>query len=239
MQLHEACSAKLPNKKRLRVGRGPGSGIGKTSGRGLKGATARSGWTMKASYEGGQMPLFRRLPKRGFRNGPFRETFAVVNVSALSVFAAGSKIDPVQLREKGLVQGPQRYPVKVLGEGDLSVALTVSADGFSQSAIAKIQKAGGTIVWIGGTPKKPSPDFKKIEAEKKKQAAEKAKAKVPEGKDKGAKPQPKPEGGQPAKPAKPPKPQGPKPQAPQAPQAKESGPETPPQTPPPAPAPGV
>ncbi len=180
MQLHEACGGKLSNKKKIRVGRGPGSGIGKTSGRGLKGATARSGWSMKGTYEGGQMPLFRRLPKRGFRNGPFRETFNVVNVEALSEFAAGSKVGPDELRQASLVQGSKRLPVKILGTGELSVALTVCADGFSQSAIAKIEKAGGKVEWIGGAPKKPSPNFKKLDAEKKKAAAEIAKSAKPE-----------------------------------------------------------
>ena len=200
MQLHEARRADLSHKKRLRVGRGPGSGIGKTSGRGLKGATARSGYAMKGTYEGGQMPLFRRLPKRGFRNGPFRETFAVVNVGALGDFAAGSKIGPAEIRKAGLVLGPARFPLKVLGDGELSVSLTITADAFSQSALAKIEKAGGKAEWIGGPPKKPAPDFKKIEAEKKKQAAEKAKeGKGGEGKDKRAKTDAAPQGGKPAK----------------------------------------
>jgi len=192
MQLHDVRKANLSNKKKVRVGRGPGSGLGKTAGRGIKGAASRSGFTIKATYEGGQMPLFRRLPKRGFRNGPFRETFTVVNVGDLGRFEAGSAVGIEQLREAGLLQGPARNPIKILGNGELSVALNVSADAFSASAITKIQKAGGKIEWIGGAPKKPAPDFKKIDAEKKK-AAEKAKAAAA-----AAKPKEK-EGGEPKK----------------------------------------
>ena len=167
MQLHQARRADLSNKKKVRIGRGPGSGLGKTAGRGIKGATSRSGYAMKVTYEGGQMPLFRRLPKRGFKNGPFREKFSVVNVGDLAEFAAGSKVGVAELRKAGLVRGPALDLLKILGNGELAVALTVTADGFSKSAIAKIEKAGGKIEWIGGAPKKPAPNFKKIEAEKK------------------------------------------------------------------------
>src|SRR5947208_2920151 len=128
MQLHDARRANLSNKKKIRVGRGPGSGLGKTAGRGIKGATSRSGYAMKVTYEGGQMPLFRRLPKRGFKNGPFREHYSVVNVGDLSEFPAGSKVGPAELRKSGLVRGPSLDMIKVLGDGELSVALTVSAD---------------------------------------------------------------------------------------------------------------
>ncbi len=198
MQLHEARRANLSNKRKIRVGRGPGSGLGKTAGRGIKGATSRSGYAMKVTYEGGQMPLFRRLPKRGFTNGPFRETFTVVNVGDLASFKAGSKVGPEELKSAGLLQGSPRNPIKILGDGELSVALNVSADAYSKSAIAKIEKAGGKAEWIGGAPKKPSPNFKKLEAEKKK-AAEKPKG---EGKPEGGKPA---EGAKPAKAPKPPK----------------------------------
>jgi len=204
MQLHDVRTADLGHKKKTRVGRGPGSGIGKTCGRGLKGATARSGWTMKASYEGGQMPMFRRLPKRGFRNGPFRHLFAVVNVGDLAGFAAGSTVGPDELRAAGVLQGGGHLPVKVLGEGPLAVALNLKADAFSKSALEKIQKAGGKAEWLGGAPKKAAPDFKKLEAEKKAKAADKGKGKEEK----------KPEGGKPAKQAeggKPPKAEGGKP----------------------------
>src|SRR5580698_9267107 len=102
MQLHEARRADLSNKKKVRVGRGPGSGLGKTAGRGIKGATSRSGYAMKVTYEGGQMPIFRRLPKRGFTNGRFRVTYTSVNLDQLATFAAGSEVGVKQLREKGI-----------------------------------------------------------------------------------------------------------------------------------------
>jgi large subunit ribosomal protein L15 len=208
MQLHQARKANLSNKKKIRVGRGPGSGLGKTAGRGIKGATSRSGYAMKVTYEGGQMPLFRRLPKRGFTNGRFRETFIVVNVGDLESFKAGTKVGPEELKKAGLLQGPSRNPIKILGEGEIKAALTVSADAFSQSAIAKIEKAGGKAEWIGGAPKKRAPNFKKLDAEKAKAAAkEKAEKKPAEGakaegeakapEAKAAKPaKPKPEGEQ-------------------------------------------
>jgi len=198
MQLHDARKAKLSNKKKLRVGRGPGSGVGKTAGRGIKGATSRSGYAMKVTYEGGQMPLFRRLPKRGFTNGRFRVTFNVINVGELAEakFPAGTVLGPDELRDAGVLQGPAVNPVKILGEGELAVALTIKADAFSKSALDKIAKAGGTVVWIGGTPKKPSPNFKKIDADKKRAAAA-AKAAAPaaataEGAKGDAKPAAKP-----------------------------------------------
>ena len=198
MQLHEARRANLSNKKKLRVGRGPASGIGKTSGRGLKGATARSGYAMKVTYEGGQMPLFRRLPKRGFTNGKFRVTFSVVNVGQLSTLKAGSVVGPDDLRDSGLLMGNPNNPVKVLGDGEIKIALTVKADAFSKSAIEKITKAGGKAEWIGGAPKKKAPNFKQIEKDKKK--ADKLKAPAPaaakpeggEAKAEGAKPAAKP-----------------------------------------------
>jgi large subunit ribosomal protein L15 len=179
MQLHQARKANLSNKKKTRVGRGPGSGLGKTAGRGIKGATSRSGYAMKVTYEGGQMPLFRRLPKRGFTNGRFRVTFTVVNVGDLGVFKAGEKVGPEELKKAGLLQGPSRNPIKILGDGELKVALTVSADAFSKSAIARIEAAGGKAEWIGGAPKKPSPNFKKIEADRKKAAKAEKKPEAP------------------------------------------------------------
>jgi len=206
MQLHQARRADLSNKKKYRVGRGPGSGVGKTSGRGLKGATARSGYAMKVTYEGGQMPLFRRLPKRGFTNGRFRETFTVVNVGDLAAFKAGAKVGPDELKAAGLLHGPARNPIKILGDGELKVALNVAADAFSRSAIAKIEKAGGKAEWIGGAPAKPAPNFKKLEAEKKKAQKDKPKADAKGG-------EPKAEGGA-DKPAEPKAPKAPKPPAP-------------------------
>ncbi|HLX60485.1 MAG TPA: 50S ribosomal protein L15, partial [Planctomycetota bacterium] len=182
MQLHEARRADLSNKKKVRVGRGPGSGLGKTAGRGIKGATSRSGYAMKVTYEGGQMPLFRRLPKRGFGNGRFMVTYTAVNVGDLSIFPANSTVGINELREEGLAHGPRHMPVKILGEGELTVALNVSADAFSKSAIEKIQKAGGKAEWIGGAPKKKAPNFKRIASDKKIAEQNKAAAGKAEGK---------------------------------------------------------
>ena len=133
--------AKHPRK---RVGRGPGSGHGKTASRGSKGAKSRSGFRFKRGFEGGQMPLHRRVPKRGFTN-IFRVEYAVVNLDTLAeVFEAGSAVTPELLRERGLVR-QARAPIKVLGRGEISKALTVRAHRFSGSAAEKIAKAGGTV----------------------------------------------------------------------------------------------
>src|SRR5262245_18704380 len=129
----------------MRLGRGPGSGHGKTAGRGHKGKGARSGGNVKPGYEGGQMPLQRRLPKRGFK--PIaRTSYAVVNLGRLSVFDAGSTVGADQLREKGLLR--RRRPVKILGEGTLDRALTVQAQAFSEKARAAIEAAGGQAVVV-------------------------------------------------------------------------------------------
>jgi large subunit ribosomal protein L15 len=125
-----------------RVGRGPGSGHGKTASRGTKGAKSRSGFRFKRGFEGGQMPLHRRVPKRGFHN-PFRVEYAVVNLDTLGeVFDAGSSVTPELLRERGLVR-VTGAPIKVLGRGDLAKKLTVHAHKFSGSAAQKIAAAGG------------------------------------------------------------------------------------------------
>ena len=128
--------------KKKRVGRGPGSGLGKTSGRGHKGAQSRSGYSFKRGFEGGQMPLHRRVPKRGFHN-PFRVEYAVVNLDALAaLFDAGTVVTPDLMREKGLVHG-KRALIKVLARGDVSKALTVKAHKFSGKAAEKLAAAGG------------------------------------------------------------------------------------------------
>jgi large subunit ribosomal protein L15 len=130
-------------RRRKRVGRGPGSGLHKTSGRGVKGQGKRSaGRETPAYFEGGQMPLVRRLPKRGFRN-PSREGVAVVNVGALSVFGEGASVDVETLAARGLV--PPGVPVKLLGDGDAPARLTVKVHRASQNARAKVQEAGGTV----------------------------------------------------------------------------------------------
>jgi large subunit ribosomal protein L15 len=127
-----------------RVGRGPGSGHGKTAGRGHKGAKSRSGWRTKRGFEGGQMPLHRRLPKRGFHN-LFRSEYAVVNLDVLAqAFEAGAEVTPDALRERGLLRGKAR-PIKVLARGDIGVALVVKAHKFSGKAAEKIQAAGGSV----------------------------------------------------------------------------------------------
>ncbi|MBM4261309.1 MAG: 50S ribosomal protein L15 [Deltaproteobacteria bacterium] len=141
MKLDELKPAPGSNRKRKRVGRGDGSGHGKTSCRGHKGQGARSGGNIAPGFEGGQMPLQRRLPKRGFRS-PFKVDVAVINLQQLEVFDAGSEITPQALSEKGLVRGKERQ-VKILGDGALSKALTVKAHGFSAKAKEKIEAAGG------------------------------------------------------------------------------------------------
>ena len=146
MMIHEITSKTPKKRPTKRLGRGPGSGHGKTSGRGEKGAGSRSGWSgsIRASREGGQMPLFRRIPKRGFSNFQFRRHFAIVNVKALEDrFDNGAEVNPDMLVKVGLVPNT-RLPIKVLGQGDLSKTLNVTAAAFSQTARDKITKAGGT-----------------------------------------------------------------------------------------------
>jgi large subunit ribosomal protein L15 len=137
------------HKSGKRVGRGIGSGRGKTSGRGHKGAGSRAGHSQRPAYEGGQMPLFRRLPKVGFTNRSFATPVHVVNVCDLGRFEKGATVGPEELRAAGLVKG-RLYRLKVLGKGDLETALTVRAHGFSAAAREKIEKAGGTAEVITG-----------------------------------------------------------------------------------------
>jgi large subunit ribosomal protein L15 len=132
-----------------RVGRGQGSGNGKTAGRGHKGAQSRSGYSFKRGFEGGQMPLHRRVPKRGFHN-PFRTEYVVINLDTLgAAFEAGATVTPEVLRERGLVSSSHKKPVKVLGRGEIAIALTVQADKFSGKAAEKIQAAGGKAETVG------------------------------------------------------------------------------------------
>lgn len=133
-------------KPRKRIGRGPGSGHGKTSGRGHKGYKARSGSGIKPGFEGGQMPLQRRIPKRGFRN-PFRKVYAVVNVQDLNRFEANTEIDRAALVAAGLVKAKD-LAIKVLGTGELTVALNVNVDKVSDSARGKIEAAGGSVAAV-------------------------------------------------------------------------------------------
>jgi large subunit ribosomal protein L15 len=127
--------------RKVRVGRGMGSKLGKTSGAGNKGQQSRRGYSRRAGFEGGQMPLHRRLPKRGF-SSPNPKEFAVVNVETLNAFSAGETVTPESLSSKGIIRA-QRDGIKVLGDGELKVALTVRAHAFSKSAEEKIARAGG------------------------------------------------------------------------------------------------
>jgi large subunit ribosomal protein L15 len=143
MALNNLRPPKGAKHAKRRVGRGPGSGHGKTASRGHKGAKSRSGHRFKRGFEGGQMPLHRRVPKRGFHN-PFRVEYAVVNLDTLAeVFEAGSSVTPELLRERGLVR-KAKSKIKVLGRGDISKKLTVQAHKFSGKAAEKIAAAGGS-----------------------------------------------------------------------------------------------
>ena len=143
MSLHNSRPPKGAKHAKKRVGRGPGSGHGHTASRGHKGAQSRSGFSFKRGFEGGQMPLHRRVPKRGFHN-PFRVEYAVVNLDTLAeVFEAGSAVTPELLRERGLVR-QSRAKIKVLGRGDITKKLSVQAHKFSGTAAEKIAAAGGT-----------------------------------------------------------------------------------------------
>ncbi len=148
MMIHEITSKVGKYKARKRIGRGEGSGHGKTSGRGHKGAASRSGWKRRPGYEGGQMPLIRRMPKRGFSNAPFRRLFHVVNIKQLETrFEDGAAVTPDLLAEAGLIRDTS-LPLKVLGDGTLSRKLNITAAKFSAAAKAKIEQAGGTITIV-------------------------------------------------------------------------------------------
>lgn len=146
MKLYELKSAPGSRKRRKRVGRGEASGWGKTAGRGNKGQHSRSGSGHRPMFEGGQMPLMRRLPKRGF-SSPTRVSYLVVNVGDLAAFDEGASVDVAALRDLGLVRGKPQ-PVKVLGFGELTKKLTVRAQAFSASARQKIEAAGGVCETI-------------------------------------------------------------------------------------------
>lgn len=141
MKIHELSPAKGSVKDAKRIGRGHGSGNGKTAGKGHKGQKARSGHGMRPGFEGGQMPLQRRIPKRGFNN-IFATQYAFVNVSALEAFENGAVVDAAALQEKGLIK-KALDGVKILGNGELTKKLTVKATAYSAAAKAKIEAAGG------------------------------------------------------------------------------------------------
>jgi large subunit ribosomal protein L15 len=168
MNLTDARKAKIPRKKKFLVGRGESSGLGKTSGRGTKGQWARSGTSFRPYFEGGQMSIIRRLPKRGFNNKEFRTEFEIVHLSDLSKhFEAGQTVDDASLRAKGLLRRDRL--IKLLGDGALDRKLTIKVHAASASAKEKVAKAGGTVELIaapGFEPKgkpetKPAPEASK------------------------------------------------------------------------------
>ena len=145
MKLHELQPAAGSKKTRTRVGRGLGSGLGKTSGRGQKGQNSRSGGGVRSGFEGGQMPLYRRLPKRGFNNSVFAKQYAEVNVEQLNRFEDGATVDPVALIEAGILKNV-RDGIRILGNGTLETKnLTVIANGFTKAAEEKITASGGKV----------------------------------------------------------------------------------------------
>ena len=144
MKLHELERNRAAKHERRRVGRGMGSGLGKTSGRGEKGQKARSGVSIKATFEGGQLPLYRRVPKRGFSNSDFKIRYATLNVSDLNDFEDGTLVTPELLRETGILKN-QLDGVKILGDGEITKKLTVKANKFSKTAIEKLENSGCKI----------------------------------------------------------------------------------------------
>ncbi len=146
MQLHDVHQGIQKFKKRKRIGRGPGSGHGKTSTKGHKGHSSRQGFKQAMLMEGGQMRMVLRIPKRGFNNGPFRKHYAIVNLEVIdALFDAGATVDEAVLREYGIVKGRHDDGLKILGEGDVTKAFTVRAQKFSKSAAEKIAAAGGSV----------------------------------------------------------------------------------------------
>ena len=131
--------------KTKRIGRGPGSGHGKTAGRGSKGMWSRSGSSQKRGFEGGQMPLHRRMPKRGFSNAVFKKSYTTINVSDLGKFEKGSKVGPQELIAAGVIRKVASHGLRVLGDGQIDRALHISAHYFTEGAREKITKAGGTV----------------------------------------------------------------------------------------------
>jgi large subunit ribosomal protein L15 len=151
MRLHDLKPRPGAKHRRKRLGQGESSGLGKTSGRGGKGQSARSGSSIRIGFEGGQMPLIRRLPKRGFNNARHTTRYIPVNLESLNQFDDGSRVDVEALRAKGLANGPGSG-IKILGQGELTRKLTVSAHAFSASARTKIEGKGGTCEVIGNKP---------------------------------------------------------------------------------------
>ncbi|MGE3308504.1 MAG: 50S ribosomal protein L15 [Limisphaerales bacterium] len=155
MRLHTLKNRPGARRGSKRLGHGESSGKGKTSGRGGKGQSARAGGSLRVGFEGGQMPLIRRVPKRGFNNARHRTEYLPINLDILATFEAGATVDPTVLREKGIARGPLKL-IKILGTGELDRRLVVHADAFSASARAKIEAAGGEchVVVPAGASKK-------------------------------------------------------------------------------------
>jgi len=153
MRLHDLKPRPGARHRRKRLGQGEASGHGKTSGRGGKGQTARSGSSIRIGFEGGQMPLIRRIPKRGFNNARYTISYLPVNLEVLNRFDDGARVDETILRSAGLANG-RGAGIKILGDGELTKKLTVSAHAFSASAKAKIEAKGGTCELV--TPKTPA-----------------------------------------------------------------------------------
>lgn len=143
MKIHDLSPAEGSTSSKKRLGRGTGSGLGKTSGKGHKGQKARSGGGVRPGFEGGQMPLYLRLPKRGFSNARFKKHFAEVNVGRLNDFRAGSVITPEKLIEAGIIK-KVKDGVKIMGSGELTKKLNISAHKFTKGATAQIEAAGGS-----------------------------------------------------------------------------------------------
>ena len=143
MKLETMAPAQGARTSSKRLGRGIGSGLGKTSGKGHKGQWARSGGGVRPGFEGGQMPLIRRLPKRGFTNAKFTKQYTIVNISDLEKFENGAEVTPEILYNAGIVSKVEEYGVKILGNGELTKKLVVKANKFTKSAVEKIEKAGG------------------------------------------------------------------------------------------------
>lgn len=156
MNLAEAKALGLAYKSRNRVGRGIGSGNGKTAGRGHKGAKSRSGWSFRNGWEGGQMPLFRRLPKRGFNNNNFRKVFTTINVRDLDSFEDGAVVDLDHALAKGICSRAKHSDLfKILGDGEVTRKLTIRAHAVTSSARSKIEAAGGAVELIEATQMRP------------------------------------------------------------------------------------
>ena len=145
MYIHDLKNAEGARTSSKRLGRGIGSGIGKTSGKGHKGQNARSGGGVRPGFEGGQNPLYRRLPVIGFSNAKFKKVYSTVNVSALNIFEANTEVDAVKLLEAGILSKIEKDGVKILGNGELTVALKVVANKFTAQAKEKITAQGGSV----------------------------------------------------------------------------------------------